>query len=301
MDYRGSDRFRRCLDSVRTSEHLFSRVIISITAAPDSEDVRIAHEYMAAKAASGNQSKAEIICTKVEMPTMAHQAFWVDYLERTGVQGSDWIYWLAYDDQIRQRGIESLISQHGGWPLRDDTAYFGPWGLRHEKADELFSGPWDSPIESWSTFSLAGPTRLTVIEWVTQQLKQPTYMQMSGSICTFESYLQLRHGRPRKNGPMRIEMAVATATCNLFVEELSEPVSIVYGRPDSDRASYGSAARKEDVHLLAWLARYAIANPSSIPSLARGAMGVTGAYLKALMGLSDRVEEEWIVRESVLP
>jgi hypothetical protein len=301
MDYRGSDRFRRCLDSVRLSEHLFSRVILSITAPADSEDMQIAEKYVASMAASGTPSKAEVLCTEVELPTMAHQAFWVDYLKKTGARGSDWIYWLAYDDQVRVRGVEALVDSSGAWPLQLGTAYFGPWAIRHEQAEELYSGPWDEPLESWTSFPIDGPTRLGVTDWITQQLRQPTYMQMSGSVCTFESYLQVRDGRPRKSGPMRIEMAVAAATCNQCVEEFAEPVSIIYGRSNSDRASYGSAARKEDAHLLAWLGRYAIANPTSIAALTRGALGVAGSYAQVAVGRSQRVEEDWVVRGTVLP
>jgi len=120
-------------------------------------------------------------------------------------------------------------------------------------------------------------------------------------VCSFESFIQVRDGRPRKTGPMRIEMAVAAATCNRFVEEFSEPVSIIYGRSNSDRASYGSAARKEEVRLMAWLARYAAGNPAYLPSLMRGAVGVAGSYAQAATGRNPRVEEDWVVRGTVLP
>jgi hypothetical protein len=134
MDYRGGDRFRRCLDSIAPSEQYFSRIIISVTAAIDSEDMAITQQYRL----DHPQSKIEVICTEVELPTMQHQAFWVDYLEKTGALGSDWIYWLAYDDQIRASGIELLINADGSWRLEPGTAYFGPCAMRHEKPMKYF-------------------------------------------------------------------------------------------------------------------------------------------------------------------
>ena len=60
-----------------------------------------------------------------------------------------------------------------------------------------------------------------MLEGIRQQFVQPTYMQMSGSVCPFESYLAVRDGRPRKTGPMRIEMAVASAPPTTHVEEFA--------------------------------------------------------------------------------
>lgn len=301
MDYRGGDRLRRCLASLQAAERHFSRIVISVTAAQDSADMRIVEGYLEQQAATGAPSKAEVLCTGVELPTMAHQAFWVDYLQQTGARGSDWIYWLAYDDEVRLRGIDALVDDRGSWPLISGTAYFGPWALRHEKAEEIYSGPWDTPLESWTSFPLNGPTRLPVAEWIGRQLRQPTYMQMSGSVCSFESYLQVRDGHPRKQGPMRIEMAVASASCNSHVEEFPEPISIIYGRSNSDRASYGSAARAEDLHLVAWLARYGAANPRTIPSLAREAASTAWSYAHVAAGRAERQVEDWVVRGTVQP
>jgi len=297
MDYRGGNRFQRCLDSIATAEQFFSRIVISVTAELDSEDMQAAEQYRRAHP----NSKVEIICTGVEMPTMQHQAFWVDYLKRTGARNSDWIYWLAYDDQVRASGIELLLNADGSWRLSPGTAYFGPWAMRHEKADEVLSGNWQEPLESWTSFPESGPIRLSVISWIARQLKQPTYMQMSGSVCSFESFVQVSNGRPRKKGPMRIEMAVASATCNTQVAEFPEPISIIYGRPNSDRASYGSSARKEDKHLVLWLARFAVAHPSSIPSLIRQSIAIALRYLGIGAGSENKVDEAWVVRGVVQP
>lgn len=295
LDYRGGERFRRALESVATSEHLFSRIVVSVTAAENSPDMEIARQFVA------DHPGVELICTGRELPTMKHQAFWIDYLERTGANGGDWIYWLAYDDQVRKAGIEAIVDDHGGWPLQQGTAYFGPWAMRHERADALYDGPWDEDLESWTSFPADGPTREPVARWVADQFRQPTYIQMSGSVCTFESHRALVRARPRKGGPMRIEMATAAVPCNFYVEEFPEPVSIIYGRSNSDRASYGRAARKEDVHLMAWLARHAFHHPRATPTLASGLSQVAVSYARAAMRTGSPPAEEWRVRGTVAP
>jgi hypothetical protein len=295
MVWRGGARFERCLTSIAASRHRFSRVLLSVTSTPDSADMQRATEF-------GEQHPGtEVICTGQELPTMAHQAFWVDHLQQSGTSPGEWIYWLAYDDQVRLRGIDAIVDDHGGWPLQHGTAYFGPWAMRHEQADLPYAGPWDEPLESWTSFPSGGPRRLPVLEWIRQQLTQPTYMQMSGSVCPFESFLALRDGRPRKSGPMRIEMAVASAPPTTHVEEFPEPVSIIYGRPNSDRASYGRAARKEDVHLAGWLAQYVRRHPEEWARLATIGGSMLATYAAAVTGRTGLPQEEWRVRGTVLP
>lgn len=295
MSYRGGDRLQRCLDSIAATVPHFQRVLLSITAALGSDDMRRATAF------ADEHPNVEVICTEVELPTMQHQSFWVDHLERSGTSPDDWIYWLAYDDQVRMRGIEAIIDADGGWPLRAGTAYFGPWAMRHEQADTPYDGPWDEPLESWTSFPAEGPTRLPVLDWIGRQLRQPTYMQMSGSVCPFASYLALRDATPRKTGPMRIEMAIAAAPPTTFVEEFAEPVSIIYGRSDSDRASYGKAARKEDLHLAAWLAQYVRRHPDEWTSLVSAAASVAETYGTALLRRTGLPQEEWRVRGTVEP
>ena len=280
MVWRGGRRFARCLDSIDEAQRHFSRIVLSVTAAEDSDDMRMARDF------AEQHAGVEVICTGVELPTMQHQAFWIDHLQRTGARDEDWIYWLAYDDQVRTRGIEALVDGRGDWPLRRGTAYFGPW---------------DTPLESWTSFPLGGPTRLPVLDWIGQQLRQPTYMQMSGSVCPFESFVRLRDSRPRKGGPMRIEMAIAAAPPTTHVQEFAEPVSIIYGRSNSDRANYGTAARKEDVHLAAWLAQYVRRHPREAGRLVSAAAGVTGTYVRAVAGRTGLPAEQWVVRGEVLP
>ena len=295
MSYRGGERLQRCLDSIAAAEHQFKRIVLSITAAEDSDDMRMATEFQQ------QHPKAEVICTKIELPTMAHQAFWIDYLERTGATKNDWIYWLAYDDKVRTRGIDNLVDDDGNWPLKNGTAYFGPWAMRHEKADQIWSGDPAADLESWTSFPIEGPLQIPVAKWIGNQLAQPTYMQMSGSVIALESHQRVIKGRPKKKGPMRIEMATAATPNNTTVEEFAEPLSIIYGRPNSDRASYGSAARSEDVHLVAWLTLYGAHQPSSLPALAVATAKVAATYARFITRTRQLPAEKWVVRQRVQP
>jgi hypothetical protein len=100
---------------------------------------------------------------------------------------------------------------------------------------------------------------------------------------------------------MRIEMAIASAPPTTNVEEFPEPVSIIYGRSNSDRASYGRAARKEDVHLAAWLAQYVRQHPGEWTRLAGTGADVVAMYVKAAVTRTGLPQEEWRVRGEVLP
>jgi len=142
---------------------------------------------------------------------------------------------------------------------------------------------------------------LPVAKWIGNQLVQPTYMQMSGSVIALESHQRVVNGRPKKKGPMRIEMATA-ATLNITtVEEFAEPISIIYGRPNSDRASYGNAARSEDVHLVAWLTQYGAHQPSSLPALAVATAKVAATYARVITRPRQLPAEQWVVRQRVQP
>ena len=296
MVYRGGERFQRALASLVDSQQFFSRIVVSVTAPEASEDMRIAERFRAE-----SLNRMEVICTGAELPTMHHQAFWIDYLESTGAKPSDWIYWLAYDDEVRATGVAALIDSQGNWPLEQGTAYFGPWAMRHEQAAAVWNGDREEDLESWTSFPSEGPTRLPVMRWVRDQLAQPTYMQMSGSVCTLESHQRLISSRPSKTGPMRIEMATAAAVNNRFVEEFGEPVSIIYGRSNSDRASYGKSARKEDHHLLLWLCRYTLRHPNALPQLVATVGDAIRVYLGVLTRSRALPEEEWRVRGVVSP
>jgi len=295
MVWRGGERFERCLRSIHAARPFFSRVVLSVTSDPESKDLRRALEAQVA------DPSIEVLCTNRELPTMQHQEFWIDYLQSTGTNSSEWIYWLAYDDEIRFNGIEALVDKSGNWPLQHGSAYFGPWAIRHEQPDELWRGDPLSPLESWTSFPTDGPRCLPVMEWIAQQFVQPTYMQMSGSVNPLQSFIDLRDAHPPKRGPMRIEMAVAASPGIAFIEEFAEPVSIIYGRSNSDRASYGQAARSEDRHLALRMLRYATHNPRQAPKVV-GALARTGTRSAlSAVGRSGLPQEEWRVRGVVAP
>lgn len=286
MVWRGGERFARCLASIRRARHHFSRVIISVTGPFDGDDMRLARD------AQDEESSIEVICTGVELPTMKHQAFWVTYLQATQTRSNEWIYWLAYDDEVRLSGLDAITAR-GSWPLEPGTAYFGPWALRHESPTRLWDGDPAEELESWTSFPKDGPIRLPVAAWITEQLAQPTYMQMSGSVNPLQAFISLKEQHPRKRGPMRIEMAIAAQPCTKTVAEFSEPVSIIYGRSDSDRASYGRAARWEDLHLLGLLVKRGLISRSELTHYLKSAP-------RSLTALGRR-SEEWRVRGHVRP
>lgn len=258
MVWRGGERFTRCLDSIAEGTQYFSKIVLSITSQPDSADMVAAQEFQEI------HSNIEIICTGRELPTMQHQDFWVTHLENSGVKPSEWIYWLAYDDQIWPSGLKALTDSNNELHLDPKSVYFGPWAMRHEQPDVLWHGDESAPMETWTSFPENGPTKLPLFTWISDQLRQPTYMQMSGSVIPFANYLQLRDSTPKKSGPMRIEMATAAGSDTTTVSEFAEPVSVIYGRSNSDRANYGKAARAEDIHLMRYLWKRAQSRPSEI-------------------------------------
>ncbi len=295
MTWRGGARFERCLASIEQSIDHFDRIVLSVTSEHDSPDMQAATEFQR------QHPSVQILCTGRELPTMQHQAFWVDHLEKSGARPSDWIYWLAYDDEVRGKGITAITDESGDWPLKVDTAYFGPWAMRHESADTPWGGDPNAELESWTSFPAQGPTRLPVTTWIKQQFQQPTYMQMSGSVIPFANYLALRDQRPTKSGPMRIEMATAACAGTRFVEEFPEPISLIYGRSNSDRAAYGNAAHKEDIHLVAWLTKYASRHPGATADLAATIWAPIGQRIRMKAKGTPLPSEEWRVRGRVQP
>ena len=76
---------------------------------------------------------------------------------------------------------------------------------------------------------------------------------------------------------------------------------VIYGRPNSDRASYGNAARSEDVHLVAWLAQYGAHQPSSLPALAVATAKVAATYTRMVTKTGRLPAEQWVVRQRAQP
>lgn len=232
---------------------------------------------------------------------MAHQYFWLKHLEHTNTQTDDWIYWFAHDDEVKASGIKALIDEQGNWPLAQGTIYLGPWAMRHEQGDELFSGPRDVDLESWTSFPVEGPLELPVAEWISQQLIQPTYINMSGCVTTLRSFQEIRNFRVAKPGGMRIEMATAAAPHNLKVKEFNEPIVITYGRPNSDRTQYAKVARQDDKHMIFWLVSYISKHPSAAIPSTKAALKVALDYVKVLTKTGKLPEEDWRRRNIVGP
>jgi hypothetical protein len=294
--YRGGAKFQRALDSIREAEPFFRRVIVSLNGPLESDDATRMARYL-----ESGRSKAEVIQTGSELPWMDHQYFWLDHLEQTGEQGRDWVYWFAHDDQVRLRGIESLVDQQGNWPLTPQTIYLGPWGMRYDPLGGMYDGPADAPLESWTSFPLGGPLRLSVGEWIAQQLEQPTYINMSGCVTQLASFAALRRFPVAKPGGMRIEMATAAAPNNLAVEEFSEPIVITHTSKGSDRTTYAAVARRDDLHMAAWLGHYILRHPSAAAPSARAATRVAATYARRALGRGDLPAEDWRYRETLSP
>ena len=291
--YRGGLKFQRALDSVRAVEPYFDRIVVSLNSPADSPDLHTVTAYQ-----EQAPSKIEVIHTHDELPWMAHQYFWLDYLERTGQVSTDWVLWFAHDDQLRLTGIRALTDDNHSWPLQDETIYLGPWGMRYDPPGGLYDGPADAPLESWTSFPIDGPLRLPVADWIAQQLVQPTYINMSGCITQLASFQAMRAFPVAKPGGMRIEMATAAAPNNRFVQELSEPVVITHTSPSTDRTTYAAVARKDDAHMVTWLANYLTRHPSAIPATSRAATTLLTRAITNRMGRTQPVAEDWRYRET---
>ena len=298
--YRGGERFERALGSLASTEHHFQRVVVSLNGPDGSTDVTALTDYRERAMKSGNPSKAEPIISGTELPWIPHQWFWLEYLERTGARPDDWILWFAHDDELRATGIERLVDTDGNWPLEPGSVYLGPWAMRGDEPDRLYDGPRDIPLESWTSFPVNGPHELPVTEWIAQQLEQPTYINMSGCIAQLRAFQQLRDFPIAKPGGMRIEMAIAAAPVHATVREFPEPVMITYGCAASDRTKYAKVARRDDRHLVAWLANYVARRPAGLGSIARAAGKVAHHHFSARRG-RNLPEEDWRFRELVDP
>lgn len=132
--------------------------------------------------------------------------------------------------------------------------------------------------------------------WIAAQLRQPTYIQMRGSVCQLGNFMDLRDSKPTKTGPMRIEMATAACRTNTHVEEFTEPTTIIYGRPNSDRASYGPQARRENFDLLCRLAKYVSVHPTSVVEAPNGLASQVLMHAKLRLRHQPLPREEWRVR-----
>ena len=294
--YRGGEKFVRALASIRDVETYFRRIIVSLNGPLDSADQHTMAEYQAL-----SPSKVEVIATGEELPWIPHQFFWLSYLERTGEGSDDWVMWFAHDDELRPRGIRSFARPDKSWPLHHGTTYLGPWGVRYDPPGGLFDGSRQGPLESWTSFPTEGPLRASAPEWISNQLRQPTYINMSGCVTRLASFQQLCRFPFTKPGGMRIEMATAAAPVNRFVEEFPEPLVITYTSVGSDRTTYAAVARRDDAHLMAWLINYLLHHPTGTLPLLRTATAVSIQRVKQAVTKSPSIGEDWRRRENVEP
>lgn len=290
LSWRGGARLARCLASISPAIPHFSRVVLSSSSTTDAADMVTLRAF--AEAHPG----VEVICTGRELATMGHQRFWIEHLRRTGASLDDWVFWLAYDDEVRLNGLASVVGPTGDWSLDRRSAYLGPWALRHESPEFLWSGDATAPLESWTCLPLTS-TSMPLLPWIAQQLRQPTYIQMSGSVMPLRAHAELVLQKPVKSGPMRIEMATALASSAKVVTEFPEPLTIVYGRSNSDRAAYGSAARAQDGDLVRRILRYVRRDERA----ARHLPGIVLSGLGAVLPGGGAPAEEWRVRGLVHP
>jgi len=294
--YRGGEKFNRALSSVRAVEPFFRRIVISLNSTVDSPDQDSIEAYRAE-----GPTKIEVVQTGREIPWIPHQYFWLNYLETTGESTDAWIMWFAHDDELRLRGLEALVDQQGSWPLESGVIYLGPWGMRYDPPGALFDGDRSAPLESWTSFPIIGPQRMSVAEWICAQLEQPTYINMSGCVTQLASFKQMRGFLFNKPGGMRIEMATAAAPANHIVQEFNEPLVITYTSKGSDRTTYAAVARRDDAHLLAWLGNYMAHHPDSIPAFGRTALRLARHSASRLVRSSEPVAEDWRYRSTVEP
>lgn len=292
--YRGGAKFARGLASIRPAEHHFRRIVISLNSSKGSPDEEIVAAYR-----EQGPTKIEVIQAGTEVPWMPHQYFWLKHLEQTGETGESWVAWYGHDDQVRPRGIDALIDADGSWPLDAGTTYLGPWGMRYDPIGGLYDGPANAPLESWTSFPVDGPLRLPVAEWVAQQLEQPTYINMSGCVTQLASFQAMRAFPIAKPGGMRIEMATAAAPNNRYVQEFATPIVITHTSKQSDRTKYSAVARKDDRHMVAWLANYIVRHPSAALPTARATFKVGTDYAKVLLKKGTLAQEDWRYRETV--
>ncbi len=290
--YRGGERFQRCLRSLAGNEEFFAGIVLSVNGPSDSLDLHAARAF-----AATSPAKVLILNTGHEVTSMDHGRFWAAELRRRGLAPRDRVLWLAHDDELHRPGLLAATAPDREWALDPTTTILGPWLLRHEAVDRLYEIPEDESLETWTCFPGHEGRAVPAMHWVRQQLTHPTYLSFSGAVFPFSSMLSIIDSRPRKKAGMRIEMSVATAPGMSLVTEAAEPLVIVYGRADSDRATIPAAhARQDDAHLLAWLARYASRTPGARAEFGRAMAAVARQRLDAVTGRAPLPAEDWVVR-----
>jgi hypothetical protein len=289
--YRGGERFARCLRSLVCAAEYFSSVVISINGPAESLDLQ---------AAEGFQLQAglavAVLNTTVEMNSMSHSRFWTNELRRRHLPATAHVMWLGHDDELNPEGL-ALACPEGQWPLQPSTMILGPWQLRHESVDALYEAPENEKLETWTCFPDRAAPPQPSLNWVCDQLLNPTYLNLTGGVFAFGSLLDIVDFRIRKASGMRMEMTLATAPGTLFITELAEAVTIVHGRADSDRATIPVAhTRRDDRHLLMWLSRYAAVTPKTRTEFVSTLAQLVALRFRVAIGRARLPVERWVVR-----
>jgi len=289
--FHGGERFERCLRSLACAPAYFAAVVLSINARPDSPDLAVA---MGFRRNAG--LPVAVFNTTGEMNSMSHSRFWATELRRRNLPPNTHLMWLGHDDELDPDGLAAACPG-GQWPLRPGTMILGPWKLRHESVGTLYEAPEDEQLETWTCFPDQTVKPQSSIDWVCDQLLHPTYLNLTGGVFPFGSVLDIVDFRVRKTAGMRMEMTLATSLGSRRITELDEPVTIVYGRSDSDRATIPNAhARSDDRHLLIWLARYAARTPRTRARFASTLARLTTLRTKVALGRATLPAEDWVVR-----
>ncbi len=289
--YRGGERFERCLRSLACARDYFSTVVLSMNSEHGSVDFTRASEFQ-----QNANLPVVVLSTRTELTSMDHTRFWADQLRSRHLPESTHLMWLGHDDELNPDGL-AISCPDGHWPLREGTMLLGPWKLRHESVGELYQPPADEQLETWTCFPDQQAKPQTAIDWVCDQLLHPTYLNLTGGVFTFASVLDIIDYRIRKQSGMRMEMTLTTTRGALLITELSEPITIVYGRADSDRATIPSMhARADDRHLLRWLTRYATFTPRAKTRLATTVAKLATLRARVAIGKASMPAEDWVVR-----
>ena len=289
--YRGGERFERCLSSLTCAPEYFSAVVLSMNSPRESADHLLALEFQASA-----KLPVVVLNTGTELTSMDHSRFWANELRTQFLPETTQLMWLGHDDELDPEGL-AISCPGGSWPIRESTMLLGPWKLRHESVGELYRVPEDEQLEVWTCFPDQQSKPQTAIDWVCDQLLHPTYLNLTGGVFPFAGVLDIVDHRIRKQSGMRMEMTLATTRGSRYITELPEPVTIVYGRADSDRATIPAVhARADDRQLMKWLTRYASFTPTAKVRLAATVAKLTTLRARVAIGKASLPAEDWVVR-----
>ena len=289
--FQGGARFERCLQSLIHAGDYFSALVLSVNGPASSDDLTKSKGFKEA-----SKIPVQIFNSGVELNSMDHTRFWANMLRKQGLPPSTHLMWLGHDDELYEEGLKDSCPD-GNWALRSDTMVLGPWKMRHESVETLYEIPSNEILETWTCFPDSNGIPDTSMGWVCDQLIHPTYLNLTGGIFTFESLLKIVDFKYRKVSGMRMEMTLATAVGTKYISELPSPITVVYGRADSDRATIPSHdARSDDKRLIVWLTWHAFRTPGSLLRFLVGFTRLGHQRLKVISGREKMPKEDWVIR-----